>query len=1079
MRFFLFLAILFAGMSSNGQVLLTDDFNYATGQLLTANGWTVLSGGTTQAIDATTGLSFSGYGGAVAGGAANLDNDGQDVNKAFTSQTSGVVYVSSVIQITASTTAGYFMGLSSSLGNTTYFSRLWVNAAGNGINVGTNAPSSYVAITPGVPTLVVLKFDLATKVTSLFVLNSFVSSEPTTPSSTFTEAANTNAAGAVFLRQYSSAQRIIVDGIRIANTWIEAALPAGPLVTTTAATSVTTTSARLNSSVNGYGTTTSWSFDYGTTASYGSTATGTPSSGTAAATPYADLSSLVPATFYNFRAVGTVSSTVTNGSNLTFYTLAAVPNAPVVNNAGIFTLDVSIPSGTANGNSGAAEYAIQETGGQYVQANGSLGATAVWQTASAWSTVTVTGLNSNTTYTFHVKARNGAATETAFGASASGTTMAQTSPNITLVTDITAFGNVCTAATSTHNFAISGANLNGAAVTVNALSGYSYSLTETGTYTSTLGIPYTGNSFTNTTVWVKFSPVAVQSYSGDISISGGGLPSSFLVGVTGAGVNTAATVNTTAASAATSTGATLNGNFTAACTAVTSYGFEYSTTNGFANGAGTNAGSSNAASGVFSTSLTTLAPNTTYYYKAYAIDGSGTHYATQQQSFLTSAIQTPVATAATSPTTSSFVANWNVTGGATSYRLDVATDSSFSTGFSGSLAEWTFPTTSGPDTPSTATTLNTSKQITTNAGTIVYSSAGVTTQSASTSGWTSGSGSKYWQVEVNTTGVSNIHLNSVQQSSNTGPKDFKLQYKLGASGTYTDVPGGEITVANNVVTGSADVTLPAACNNQASVFIQWIMTSNTAVGGAAVAGTGTSRIDDIIITASSPTTLLPSYTNLTVNGTSQTVSGLSASTNYYYRVRAVSANSTSGNSNTITATTTAAPVATFGGITQAAGVCAGGTATFNVTGLLYPSTTLLTYHIGTGGNQTASLTPDSSGNASFTLALTAGNNGQTLTVTSVQRTDVTSSSVTVSSNNTVVLVSPASVTYYADADGDTFGNTAVSQSSCTGAPAGYVTDNTDCNDADNTKHASFPFYADTDGDTFGAGSSVSVCAVDA
>ncbi|NMH26425.1 hypothetical protein, partial [Flavobacterium silvaticum] len=40
-------------------------------------------------------------------------------------------------------------------------------------------------------------------------------------------------------------------------------------------------------------------------------------------------------------------------------------------------------------------------------------------------------------------------------------------------------------------------------------------------------------------------------------------------------------------------------------------------------------------------------------------------------------------------------------------------------------------------------------------------------------------------------------------------------------------------------------------------------------------------------------------------------------------------------------------------------------------------------------------------------------------------------------------------------------------------------DNTDCNDADNTKHASFPFYADTDGDTFGAGSSVSVCAVDA
>ena len=116
MRFF-FLAILFAGLSSNGQVLLTDDFNYATGQLLTGNGWTTL-GANTQPIDTTTGLSFPGYGGAVAGGAANLDNDGQDVNRAFASQTSGVIYVSSVVQITASGTAGYFMGLSSALGNT-------------------------------------------------------------------------------------------------------------------------------------------------------------------------------------------------------------------------------------------------------------------------------------------------------------------------------------------------------------------------------------------------------------------------------------------------------------------------------------------------------------------------------------------------------------------------------------------------------------------------------------------------------------------------------------------------------------------------------------------------------------------------------------------------------------------------------------------------------------------------------------------------------------------------------------------------------------------------------------------------
>ncbi|MEQ1721371.1 MAG: MopE-related protein, partial [Nitrosomonas sp.] len=39
------------------------------------------------------------------------------------------------------------------------------------------------------------------------------------------------------------------------------------------------------------------------------------------------------------------------------------------------------------------------------------------------------------------------------------------------------------------------------------------------------------------------------------------------------------------------------------------------------------------------------------------------------------------------------------------------------------------------------------------------------------------------------------------------------------------------------------------------------------------------------------------------------------------------------------------------------------------------------------------------------------------------------------------------VTYYADADGDTYGNALVSQSTCNGAPVGYVVDATDCNDA--------------------------------
>ncbi|WP_343747271.1 MopE-related protein [Fluviicola sp.] len=66
-------------------------------------------------------------------------------------------------------------------------------------------------------------------------------------------------------------------------------------------------------------------------------------------------------------------------------------------------------------------------------------------------------------------------------------------------------------------------------------------------------------------------------------------------------------------------------------------------------------------------------------------------------------------------------------------------------------------------------------------------------------------------------------------------------------------------------------------------------------------------------------------------------------------------------------------------------------------------------------------------------------------------------------------------TYYADADGDGYGNPAVSQTACT-APTGYVLDNTDCDDTDAEEFPGAVWYADVDGDGLGdAGASQISC----
>ncbi len=130
--------------------------------------------------------------------------------------------------------------------------------------------------------------------------------------------------GTVYAKATATQDVTVSDSLMIT---ITGQVPQPPTVLTLAATNITFSGATLNGSVDANSLSTTVSFDWGLTTTYGNTIIATPSpvNGNTPTSVLANIIGLQPLTTYHFRVTGTNSAGTSYGNDLTFTTLSAQP----------------------------------------------------------------------------------------------------------------------------------------------------------------------------------------------------------------------------------------------------------------------------------------------------------------------------------------------------------------------------------------------------------------------------------------------------------------------------------------------------------------------------------------------------------------------------------------------------------------------------------------------------------------------------------------------------------------------------------------------------------------------------------
>lgn len=135
-----------------------------------------------------------------------------------------------------------------------------------------------------------------------------------------------------------------------------------------------------------------------------------------------------------------------------------------------------------------------------------------------------------------------------------------------------------------------------------------------------------------------------------------------------------------------------------------------------------------------------------------------------------------------------------------------------------------------------------------------------------TNGWDATGKPEYYEIHISTKYYKNLRLDSDQYGSNSGPKNFVVEYSTNNQ-TWSSIPDSNITVGNDWTSGNiSNISLPAETWNQSDLYLRWKKSTQIRVSGdTGISSVGTNRIDNIIISGEdnnpTPVTVWPGDTN--------------------------------------------------------------------------------------------------------------------------------------------------------------------------------------------------------------------------